>query len=65
MGKTRQYECWFQFGGEEKPRSVKADRMDRFTEGFWIDPDLNFTLASDCKYWIPPGQIILIELKEG
>lgn len=30
-------------------------------EGFWVTDIWIFTRDDDCKYWIPPGQILIVE----
>ena len=32
-----------------------------FMHGFWINADMEFTAASDCRFWIPPSRIMHIE----
>lgn len=36
------------------------DGIHAYTSGFWITSELKFTKAGDCKYWIPPSQILYI-----
>ncbi len=61
------YKCIFNFGAvynfDRKPHCVSYDQdgLHAFTSGFWINLDLKFTKGSDCKYWIPPSQILYIE----
>ncbi len=61
------YKCVFEFGTFEtqgwEPHYVcyDGDGLHAFTSGFWITEELKFTKGSDCKYWIPPSQILYIE----
>lgn len=34
-------------------------------EGFWVNGVKEFTKKEDCKYWIPPSQIMYVEKIEG
>ncbi len=60
------YKCVFNFSRIHKlngePHIVHYEEgIYAFAGGFWIDEDLHFTKGSDCKYWIPPSQILYIE----
>lgn len=44
--------------------STERDGIGAFNKGFWINHNYQFTKGSDCKYWIPPSQIIYIEKTE-
>ncbi len=61
------YKCRFNFPEEYTRRgmfhevSYDQDGLHAFTSGFWITEDLKFTKGSDCKFWIPPSQILYIE----
>ncbi len=44
--------------------STEKDGLFAFSKGFWINDKLQFTKASDCKYWIPPSQILYVEKQE-
>jgi len=59
MTTTTEYLCWFMWGYVRK--YVTADQFDRFTEGFWLNEDMEYTWGSDARYWIPPGRILFIE----
>jgi hypothetical protein len=42
--------------------SVLSDQgIVDFQYGFWINDKLKLTKGSDCKFWIAPSQILLIE----
>ncbi len=60
------YKCVFYFGGDRERYEVKygQDGIHAFINGFWITYDLKFTKGSDCKYWIPPSQILYVEKVE-
>ena len=53
------YICAFRFDLRE--RYVEADAIQYLKEGFWINKDHKFTLGEDCKFWIPPSQIMYIK----
>lgn len=55
------YECVFKFEGEKY--RTEGDRLDRFTEGFWVDQWWDYTNGSDAAYWIPPSKIQYLEKK--
>lgn len=65
------YRCVFDFGVIYKTAwklhevIYRGDGIHAFTDGFWINDDLKFTKGSDCKYWIPPSQILYIEKFKG
>lgn len=54
------YNCVFNF----RDTIVRVDStkgIDAFRDGFWINSDMEYTVGSDCKYWIPPHAIKFIE----
>jgi hypothetical protein len=57
------YRCWFNFELDEAKTSVvvSEEGIGRFANGFWITETMKLTKGADCKYWIPPNQILLIE----
>ncbi len=57
------YKCVFYFGGDRERCSVTydLDGIHAFVGGFWITEEKKFTKGSDCKYWIPPSQILYVE----
>lgn len=55
------YECVFKFEGDKY--TTEADRLDKFEFGFWVNQWWEYTVGSDCTYWIPPGKIQHIEKK--
>jgi len=66
------YKCWFMFNTNPKSQldlyigsvNYSNDGICAFTNGFWITNERKFTKGSDCKYWIPPSQILYIEKQE-
>lgn len=54
-----EYRCHFYLNRIIKMTKVPciADAKD----GFWINDHYQFTKLSDCRFWIPPGQILYIE----
>ncbi len=61
------YRCFYSFKAEHENTNmrhqvtVRFEGLYNFCGGFWIDKDLKFTKGSECKYWIPPSQILYIE----
>lgn len=54
------YICVFNF--RNATVRVESDKgIDAFQCGFWINSDMEYTVGSDCKYWIPPHAIKFIE----
>ncbi len=41
--------------------SAQAEGLGSFKDGFWISEKMELVKSVDCKYWIPPSQIVLIE----
>jgi hypothetical protein len=54
------YRCWFNFK-DAICVATSTEGLAGFNKGFWITEQLKLTKGGDCKYWIPPSQIILIE----
>lgn len=51
--------------GKEKIHRAEGNALCDFRDGFWISYDkgvVAHTKGSDCKYWIPASQLILIEV---
>ena len=65
------YRCVFNFSRiyEVASRSHEVtcsdDGIYNFADGFWINEELKFTKGSDCKYWIPPSQILYVVKEKG
>ena len=59
------YLCTYTFwGGAQSVESTEG--IGAFKDGFWINDALEYTKGSDCKYWVPPGRILVIQkLEEG
>lgn len=55
------YECYFKFKGDI--HCVEADAVYKFTEGFWVDDWIDYTVYDKATYWIPPAMIKYIEKK--
>lgn len=55
------YECIFNFWGTTNIVGYDQAGIHAFSNGFWITSELKFTKGCDCKYWIPPSQILYIE----
>lgn len=54
------YICVFNFQGIT--RNVETQEgIHAYSQGFWINEEFEYTKASDCKYWIPPSQILHVE----
>ncbi len=64
------YKCTFNFpkvsrrDGGRHSVTVHNDGLHNFTNGFWLTNELKFTKGSDCKFWIPPSQILYVEKYE-
>lgn len=59
----RMYQITFQHG--DTPDSVKIEAppvLKNYSNGFWVDHDLEYTKGSRARFWIPPGKIDLIEI---
>ena len=53
------YRCEFKF--EREIRAVRSkNSIADFEDGFWINDNLKFTKGPDCKFWIPPSQILYV-----
>ena len=55
MNTVPKYECTFKFKG--KNYIVSATSVTKFTNGFWLNKDLQFDVHSNDMYWIPPHKI--------
>lgn len=60
VGGKREY----QLHGRPIAVSTEKDGIHAFREGFWINDKLKLTKFSDCRYWIPPSQILYVEKQE-
>lgn len=41
--------------------SVLVERLDQVWDGFWVDDNFQFSNSLDCRFWIPPHQILYVE----
>jgi hypothetical protein len=55
------YVCIFEKRGSKYEGNVRVNCLADVKDGFWINDKGKFTLGSDCKFWIPPSQIKIIE----
>ena len=55
------YVCRFVF----QVKQLEVEGTMEMRDGFWINAEFERTTGSDCKYWIPPSQILYIEKKEA
>lgn len=54
------YICVFKF--RDMTCCVETTKgIDAFCDGFWVNSDMEYTVGSDCLYWIPPTAIKHIE----
>lgn len=54
------YKCHYK-GPNGNINIIAIDRISTVKDGFWINSDYEFTVASDCKFWIPPSRIQYVE----
>lgn len=57
------YECTFDFMGDYHKAIAPNPGIGAFTDGFWLNSDLQFTTGEDCLWWIPPHRICYIKKK--
>jgi hypothetical protein len=55
------YVCYYQYGAGLHTRAVYVESIFDVMEGFWLNRELIFTKASNCRYWIPPSRILYVE----
>lgn len=65
------YKCYFTFRkggyGESWHVAVSENGPTAFMDGFWVSEHMIYTTGvvnttgMNCKYWIPPSQILYIE----
>lgn len=54
------YICIFKF--RDMTCQVETTKgIDAFRDGFWVNSDMEYTVGSDCLYWIPPNAIKFIQ----
>jgi len=61
------YRCCFNFPEGDKYAPlyyVRVESIHEIKDGFWINSKKKFTKKSDCRYWIPPSQIMFVEKLE-
>lgn len=63
------YYCFYDFFDRYESRMcskfVLVDSIGDVCDGFWINGIYQFTKGSDCKWWIPPSAIIMVEKLDG
>ncbi len=59
------YRCYFEIAVSKSRRVVYADELYLLKDGFWVNSEMTFTQASDCKYFIPASNILYIEKVKG
>lgn len=57
------YSCTFLFQGTTFNVETQ-EGIHAFSQGFWINSEMEYTKASDCRYWIPPSMILHVEKSE-
>lgn len=54
------FRCAFKF--KEQKMFAYADNVFMLQQGFWLDDNFQYAHGmSQCKYWIPPSQILYIK----
>ena len=62
------YRCYYTFTntntyqlGDTATYCVEAESIGQVSSGFWINDQFLLTTGSDCKWWIPPSSIKIVE----
>ncbi len=55
------YKCYFEIAVNKYRRLTMVDELCKVKDGFWVNSELEYTQASDCKFWIPASRILYIE----
>ena len=64
MPKETEYRCSFQYF-DKRMEASSPRGIGEFSNGFWLNKDLEYTKGANCVYWIPPCKINCIKIVQG
>jgi hypothetical protein len=60
------YEVWFNIDGTDRSVVLPQGRGTATAqEGFWVDVAFRWCVASESRYWVPPGRVLRVEKSWG